>query len=136
MKEMFATITGFAKCGGLAPFKLGGLVRCEKEPDNAYDGEAIKCTLPLLGAVGYIANSTSTVVGGTMSAGRLYDKVDSKFYVRVLFMTHSSVICRVENGEPDELAKELMEQYDDGWDCCEPTEPAVCICDEDDEAED
>ena len=96
MKEMFATITGFTKYGGLAPFKLGGLVRCEKEPDNAYDGEAIKCTLPLLGAVGYIANSTSTVVGGTMSAGRLYDKVDSKFYIRVLFMTHSSVICRVE----------------------------------------
>ena len=41
------------------------------------------CTLPVYGTVGYIANSTNTVAGGTMSAGRIYDRVEKKFYVRV-----------------------------------------------------
>ena len=78
MKEKYVTITGFRAYQGLFPFKIGFLVRCEKEPDNPYDGEAIRCTMPMIGTVGYLANSTGTVAGGTMSAGRIYDKADRK----------------------------------------------------------
>lgn len=52
MKEEFVTITGFRNYLGLTPFRIGRLVRCEKEPDNQYDSEAIMCTLPVYGTVG------------------------------------------------------------------------------------
>ena len=47
----------------------------EKEPDNKYDKEAIMVKKEGLGLIGYVANSTYTVIGESMSAGRLYDKI-------------------------------------------------------------
>ncbi len=116
MKEMYITVTGFRNYSGPAPFRIGRLVRCAKEPDNAYDKEAIRCTMPMLGTVGYVANSWSTVAGGTMSAGRVYDRVGKRFYARVLFTTSSKIICRVEEGDPAALRAELLSQIDDDWD--------------------
>lgn len=115
MKEKFVTITGFNHYHGIAPLRPGKLVLCKKEPDNIYDSEAICCTVPVYGKLGYIANSTGTVAGGTMSAGRIYDSVCSKFYVRVLFTTCTKVICRVEDAEPDELRSEIISQYTLDW---------------------
>lgn len=113
----YVTITGFQHYYDKRPFAIGNLIRCRKEPDNCYDGEAIKCTLPMLGTVGYIANSAHTVAGGTMSAGRIYDKVEGRFYVRVMFTTSSRIICRVENGCGQELDRELERQQkdEDDW---------------------
>ena len=51
-----------------------------------------------------------------MSAWRIYDRVEKKFYVRVLFTSFTKVICRVERGEPSDLKKELLSDLDDGWD--------------------
>ena len=116
MKEKFIPITGFKNYSGSIPFRIGYLVRCEKEPDNPYDSEAIKCTMPVIGTVGYVANSCNTVAGGTMSAGRIYDKVGKKFYARVLFTTFTKIICRIEDGDAAELKKEILTQFDDGWD--------------------
>lgn len=116
MQEKFVTITGFKNYHDLCPFQIGQLVRCEKRPENPYDGEAIQCTMPGLGTVGYLANSSRTVAGGTMSAGRVYDKVPKKFYIRVMFTTTTKVICRVDEGEPFELKKELLAQLEDDWD--------------------
>jgi|GEM_PF-109255 len=110
MNELYVTITGFCHYFGLKAFEIGGLVRCEKEPDNCYDAEAIRCTLPLSGTLGYLANSPQTVAGGTMSAGRVYDRVGPRFHVRVLFTSCTKVICRVENGSFDDLERELLEQ--------------------------
>mgnify|MGYP000817011536 CR=1 FL=1 len=45
------------------------LIRLEKEPDNEYDKEAIKVTYEGLGKIGYVANSSYTVIGDSMSAG-------------------------------------------------------------------
>lgn len=133
MKEKFVTITGFRNYFGIQPFRIGRLIRCEKEPDNIYDNESIRCTLPVIGTVGYIANSTGTVAGGTMSAGRVYDKVDRRFYVRVMFTSFTKVICRVEEGEPFELKEEIVAQLKDDWDdgIDEPVYDGYLICDED-----
>lgn len=124
MQEKFVTITGFKNYFDSKPFRIGALVRCEKQPDNPYDSEAIRCTMPGLGTVGYIANSARTVAGGTMSAGRVYDKVPTKFYVRVMFKTCTKIICLVDESEPFELRGEILAQCEDEWDG---------DCDEDDE---
>lgn len=114
MKERYVTITGFKHYYGATPFRIGNLIRCSKEPDNAFDREAIRCSLPGIGKVGYIANSTHTVAGGTDSAGRVYDQVGKRFYIRVCFTTSSKIICRVEpEKDLERLTEELMKQMDD-----------------------
>lgn len=94
--ELYFTVVGFSRYYDLKPFRIGALIRCKKEPENNYDGEAIRVSLPVIGTVGYIANSPSTMAGGTMSAGKLGAYVDDKFHGRVMFTTRTKVICRVE----------------------------------------
>lgn len=43
----------------------------------------------------YVANSTSTVVRGTNSAGRIYDKFERTARARVVFIFHKTAIARV-----------------------------------------
>ena len=118
VSERYVTITGFGNYHGRQPFAIGHLIRCRKEPDNEYDSEAIRCSLPIYGTVGYVANSVNTVAGGTMSAGRLYDQVAERFYVRVMFTTFTKIICRVEQGSMEELDREMLTQQrdKDDWD--------------------
>lgn len=116
MEEMYVTLTGFAHYYGKKPFSIGNLLICEKDPSNKYDSEAISVRLPIIGTVGFLANSTHNIAGGTMSAGRIYDKVEDKFYIRVLFSTQSKIICRVENGEEDAFEQEIQAQMKAGGD--------------------
>ena len=67
----------------------------EKEPDNEFDKEAIKVLCEGIGKIGYVANSPYTVIGETMSAGRLYDKIGDSATVKVVFKTEKGVICKV-----------------------------------------
>ena len=82
---------------GTTVFRVGDVISCEKEFDNDFDEEAIKVMMKTFGKVGYIANSSGTVAKGTKSAGRIYDKVGDKFFVRVCFVTGGSVIAEVVN---------------------------------------
>lgn len=116
MEQIYVTVTGFKNYYGHTPFQIGNLIRCRKEPKNPYDAEAIRCTLPMIGTVGYIANSVHTVAGGTQSAGRIYDRVEDKFYIRVMFTTASKIICRVEEETLAGLGSELYKQMDADWD--------------------
>ena len=77
--------------------------------------EAIRCSLPVIGTVGYIANAPNTVAGGTMSAGRIYDHVKKRFYVRVMFTTFTKIICRIEFGNPQGYEAEIKARMDGGW---------------------
>ena len=73
--KYYVTLTGLNYRFGTAPFQVGQKVKLVKEPENECDREAIRAELPGLGKVGYVANSTHTVVGNCCSAGRLYDKI-------------------------------------------------------------
>lgn len=126
MENIYFTVVGFKNYYNDAPFKIGKLVLCAKDQENEYDSEAIKCVVPVLGTIGYIANSPETKARGTMSAGRIYDKVCSKFYARVMFATKTKIICRVEE-DPAGLEKELLEQYRDGWGESENTDATDSI---------
>lgn len=65
-------------------FKNGAVFRIEKEPNNPYDAEAIAVEYDGE-IVAYIANSIDTVVKGTMSAGRIYDKFDTDSKIEIIF---------------------------------------------------
>ncbi|MEG1317189.1 MAG: HIRAN domain-containing protein [Oscillospiraceae bacterium] len=115
MKERFVTITGFRYCYGLEPLKIGELVRCKKEPDNRYDSEAIVALMPVIGKVGYLANSTNTVAGGTSSAGRIYDSVPKTFFVRVRFTSFTKVICSIEENKDGVIRPKKAKLYKRGF---------------------
>lgn len=118
MQDKYITITGFKHYYGLKPFAIGNLIKCVKEPDNCFDSEAIRAVMPVIGKVGYVANSPDTAANGTMSAGRIYDHVKSAFYARVMFTTFTKVICLVEYGRPEELDREMIQKSGDFEDAC------------------
>lgn len=53
----------------------------------------------------YVANSISTVVRGTSSAGRIYDKFNKKARARVLFIFHKTAIARIVEWNYEKLQK-------------------------------
>ena len=109
-KEMYTTIVGLKNYEGNKVFKIGSIVRLVKEPDNDYDLEAIVCENKYIGKTGYIANSARTVTKGTMSAGRIYDKIGDVSYCEVKFVSNDSVIAKVLSDEKiDELKKDNVE---------------------------
>lgn len=111
MKEdMYATIVGLNNYEGNKVFKIGSVVKLVKEPDNEYDLEAIACETKYIGKTGYIANSAKTVTKGTMSAGRIYDKIDDVSFCEVKFVSHDSVIAKILTYEQ---IKELQEKNDE-----------------------
>ncbi|MDO5824442.1 hypothetical protein [Methanobrevibacter sp.] len=84
-----------------------------KEPDNDYDMEAIACEIKYIGKTGYIANSTRTVTKGTMSAGRIYDKINDISFCEVKFVSSDAVIAKVLSDE--EIVELQNENPDDGF---------------------
>lgn len=95
MKQCYITITGLKHYYGQKPFRPGQSVRLVKEPGNPYDCEAIRVEMPVIGTVGYVANSSDTVFQGSFSAGRLYDKIGKETTAVVCLLTHSSVVAKV-----------------------------------------
>lgn len=95
MENIFITITGVNHYFGMKPFKVGKIFKIVKDDDNDYDEETIRAELPMIDTIGYVANSTNTVYAGTISAGRLYDKINGYAYAQTMFITHPSVIALV-----------------------------------------
>lgn len=95
MAKTYITLTGTRHYHGNDFLEKGTKVRLEKEPDNKYDREAIQISLEGLGKIGYVANSTHTVIGETISAGRLYDKIGDTAYAKVVLVTPNGTICKV-----------------------------------------
>ncbi len=95
-QKAYVTITGLKYYFGNSVFKIGAKCRLLKDTENDYDDEAIKVVLGANLLVGYIANSSYTVVRGTLSAGRLYDKFDDQLEATVMFIDDKSVIAKVK----------------------------------------
>ena len=112
MAKIFITLTGTKHYFGNDFLEKGMKIRLEKEPDNEYDKEAIKVTYEGLGKIGYVANSSYTVIGESMSAGRLYDKIGDTAYAKVVLVTPAGTICKIckkslksEQEKPYEFAR-------------------------------
>ena len=92
-RKIYFTLTGTNHYFGKDFMKPGMTVHLIKEPDNAYDKEAVRIEMKGLGKVGYVANSPYTVHGESMSAGRLYDRIGNKAKGKILYVLNDSVLC-------------------------------------------
>lgn len=97
MKDMFFTIAGTKNYYGCDYLEPGMKVKLFKEPDNEYDKEAIRVELRGLGKIGYVANSPYTVIGESMSAGRLYDHIKDEAVAEVLYVTFRGAVCELKS---------------------------------------
>lgn len=93
---MIITITGTNHYHGMDFLKPGMKVKLVKEPDNRYDAEAIMVKLKGVGQIGYVANSPYTVLGESLSAGRIYDRIGRKAKATVIMKLPRGVLCRVK----------------------------------------
>ena len=99
MKDIYITITGLEYRYGSDFLKEGTIVKLVKEPDNQYDKEAIKVELKPFGTIGYVANSTKTVIGECYSAGRLYDKIGDKAKAEILYILPNGIIAKITDSK-------------------------------------
>ena len=117
MEEILFTITGTKYYFGQKALQVGSVVCCIKEKDNECDQDAIQVVLPMIGKIGYIANSPNTVIRGTQSAERMYEKVKKKFCARVLFLIRDVAICKVETEDPEWLLlvanRQILEMFNE-----------------------
>lgn len=117
---MYITITAFENLHGAKPLKLEAIVKLTKEPDNKYDTEAISCEIRHFGKIGYVANSTRTVIKGCMSSGRLYDKITDTYFAKIKFIYGTTAIAKVLDS--DEYIKEIENPESDIHYLCENPE--------------
>ena len=94
-KKIYITITGTNHYLGDEFLKKGTRVTLIKDPDNKHDREAIRVEMEGLGKIGYVANSTYTVLGESFSAGRLYDRIGDMAVAKVKHVLPKGVICSV-----------------------------------------
>ena len=95
MAKVYFTLTGTKHYYGSEFLEPGMKLQLEKEPDNEYDKEAILVKVDGIGKVGYVANSSYTVLGDSMSAGRLYDKIGKKAKAKVVLVTPEGILCKL-----------------------------------------
>lgn len=91
----YVTITGAKHQFGMEVFRVGQILYLEKDTTNEFDDEAIKAMSDAGVIYGYVANSVHTVARGTKSAGRIYDRFESRSKAEVCFITGHSVIARL-----------------------------------------
>ena len=114
---MYITILALNRFHGSKPLVLDGIVKLVKEPSNHHDAEAIACEMRHFGKIGYVANSTRTVVKGCMSGGRIYDKITDVYFARIKFITGTTVIAKVMSS--DEYIEEMENPESDIHHLCE-----------------
>lgn len=105
MKEIYFTITGTKYHYGQDFLEPKMKVMLKKEPENEHDKEAIKVMMAGLGHIGYVANSPYTVIGESMSAGRLYDKIGDSAEGTVLYILSQGVLCKLDLDTPQKKSK-------------------------------
>lgn len=94
-KNKYITLVGFKNLSGPQVFDIGTIIKLAKEPKNKYDTEAIYIEVRHVGKAAYVANSVYTVVKGTMSGGRLYDKFDEETFAEIRFMKDDVIIAKL-----------------------------------------
>ena len=103
-EKLYFTLSGCNHYFGTDFMKKGMKVKLEKEPDNEFDKEAIQVKIKGIGKCGYVANSSYTVKGESMSAGRLYDKIGKKAKGKIVHVIPGGAICKITDDGIKEVA--------------------------------
>jgi len=91
-KQIFVTLTSLKNIESL---DVGSIIKLIKEPDNFYDDdEAIRAELGSK-KIGYVENSTNTLIKGTSSAGYIYDKINDESIAVIQFIKDKFVVAEV-----------------------------------------
>ncbi len=96
-KKTYFTLTGTQFYHGDSFLEKDMEVKLVKDPDNDYDKEAIKVELEGVGQIGHVANSPYTVVGESISAGRLYDKIGDTADAKIKYIMATGILCTLED---------------------------------------
>ncbi|WP_458453791.1 HIRAN domain-containing protein [Methanobrevibacter sp.] len=102
---MYITVIAFQQMHGNKPLVLDGIIKLIKEPKNKYDTEAIACEMRHFGKIGYVANSTNTVIKGCMSSGRVFDKITDEYFAKIKFTKDNIAIAKILDS--DEYIEEV-----------------------------
>ena len=112
MSKIYFTLTGTKYYHGNEFLKPG--MKLKKEPDNKFDKEAIVVKKEGLGEIGHVANSAHTVIGESMSIGRIYDKIDDTAKAKVVLVTPHGTICSLSKKSLiDNKHKKIEEAVDE-----------------------
>lgn len=95
MAKIYFILTGTKYYHGNEFLKPGMKVKLKKESDNKFDKEAIVVKMEGLSEIGHVANSTHTVIGESMSAGRIYDKIGDTVKAKIVLVTPHGTICSI-----------------------------------------
>ena len=94
-EKMFITIDHTEDFGGTTHLRAGDKLTLRKDHDNIYDDEAIAAFGRHETKCGYVANSVGTVARGTLSAGRLYDRIEEEGTCEVRFILEDCIIAEM-----------------------------------------
>ena len=94
--KVYFTVAGTNHYHGQDFIEPGMKVKLTKDKKNDFDKEAIKVEMSGLGIIGYVANSPYTVLGESLSAGRLYDRIGKKAKGRVKMILPKGVLCVID----------------------------------------
>lgn len=70
-----------------------GKKRVQKDQEFILQIPLIVVKMEGLGEIGHVANSAHTVIGESMSAGRIYDKIGDTAKAKVVLVTPQGTIC-------------------------------------------
>ena len=95
---VYLTVSHLEECQGTWFLKVGDELTLKKDKENIYDDEAIIVYDRNDVKSGYVANSVCSVVRGTSSAGRIYDKIgnEAKCVIRFVMAEAGSMICELK----------------------------------------
>lgn len=97
MKEnKYVTINHTEEYGGTVHCRVGDTLILKKDHDNIYDDEAIAVYNKHNCKCGYVANSVCSVARGTLSAGRLYDRIEETSECTICFILDETIIASIE----------------------------------------
>ena len=94
-EKMFITINHLDDYGSTVYLRVGQKLKLKKDRDNCYDDEAIAVYDSHDTKTGYVANSVSTVARGTLSAGRVYDRIAEESECLIRFIYDDMFIAQV-----------------------------------------
>jgi len=95
MSNTYITINHTEEFGGVLGYRVGDKLTLKKDHNNIYDDEAIIAFGKHDTKCGYVANSVESVARGTVSAGRLYDKIEESCNAVIQFILEEKIIASV-----------------------------------------